>query len=170
MLARPRDALGCAVGRSGAGLETAIIAAAAKTSTSAMRSSRARGRPIRNTTEATATAIQASPPNPASRPPRKTRYVVVMSGSRAPIAAPEPSASATDSRNHLHHRASEPRRRPLNREGQCRALSHNLSKKGRAGGARELDRQILPNQSAISRDHDGLEIARPRLKQRTATR
>jgi len=75
-----------AVGRWAGGLDAAMIAAAANTRTSAIRSARARSIARRSTTEATAMATQANSPNPRSRPPRKTRYVAVMSGSVAPVA------------------------------------------------------------------------------------
>ena len=81
-----RSSLARAEGRGTGGLDAAMMAAAAKMRMSAMRSSRARSRARKNSTDATARAIQANPPNPASKPPINTRYVAVMSGSPAPVA------------------------------------------------------------------------------------
>lgn len=74
------------VGRAGGGLATANSAAAAKMSRRAARSAGARKMTGKNSTDTTAIAIHAYPPNPTSRPPTKTRYVAVMSGSAAPVA------------------------------------------------------------------------------------
>jgi hypothetical protein len=63
-----------------------MIDAAANTSTRARYSFRARTKATRASATETATPIHASRLNPTSRPPRKTRYVAVMSGSLDPVA------------------------------------------------------------------------------------
>ena len=63
-----------------------MMAAAAKIRTRPTRSYRARKSQTGSRNAATESAIHAAPPNPASSPATKKRYVFVMSGSLAPIA------------------------------------------------------------------------------------
>jgi hypothetical protein len=63
-----------------------MMAAAAKIRTRPRYSYRARKRQKARRNAAIVSAIHATPPNPASSPATKTRYVFVMSGSLAPIA------------------------------------------------------------------------------------
>jgi len=51
----------------------------------------------------------------------------------------------------------------LDSEWKLRALPDNLAEKRRAGRTRELNIDVLPDQRRITRKHDDLEIARPRL-------
>src|ERR1700716_3717666 len=97
------------------------------------------------------------------------RYEVVMRGSGVPVGRCQNAIClAGPARNHSASPAIIAG--ALNREWQRGALSHDLTEKGRAGRTRELDGEVLPDQRSISRDHDDLEVARPRLKQSSTPR
>jgi hypothetical protein len=103
------------------------------------------------------------------------RYAAVMSGSWAPIERCPILGCYRDtggiipriaqSKRADHSASGATKASELHRERKLCALAYHLSEKSRAGGPGEFDCEILPDQGNIARDHDDLEVSRPRLKQ-----